>query len=137
LAGELEALLRHVTETTVNIFDESDALLSHKYQLVYAVGTPENHNEVELRVDIVHSVLCMLNSHSNVNLETILNDPSVVARGPIALCDAEFPEGTFQPLYFVQQNDHERAAGASVSGFSQSFRCAVFDAILVQPSTSL
>jgi hypothetical protein len=49
LASQLRAYLDRIDLFTFEILDESDALLSHKFQLVYAVGTPGALSQVKMR----------------------------------------------------------------------------------------
>ncbi|KAF0720233.1 Aste57867_471 [Aphanomyces stellatus] len=46
----------------VDIFDECDALLHHRYQLVYAMGSPTVLDNCEARTGTAHALLAMLNS---------------------------------------------------------------------------
>jgi hypothetical protein len=49
LASQLRAYLERIDRFTYDILDESDALLSHKFQLIYAVGTPGALCQVKIR----------------------------------------------------------------------------------------
>jgi hypothetical protein len=45
-----------------DVFDESDALLHHRYELVYAVGNPGLLDQAVLRSIVMQSILCLLNT---------------------------------------------------------------------------
>ncbi|RHY49731.1 hypothetical protein DYB34_006572 [Aphanomyces astaci] len=46
----------------VDIFDEVDALLHHRYQLVYAMGTPDRLDNCETRAVVAQGLLAVLNT---------------------------------------------------------------------------
>ncbi|RHY27783.1 hypothetical protein DYB32_006532, partial [Aphanomyces invadans] len=58
-ATELAALL---AKKYVDIFDECDALLHHRYQLVYAMGTPTKLDQCETRAIVAQDLLDVLNT---------------------------------------------------------------------------
>jgi hypothetical protein len=49
LASKLRAYMERIDRFTYDILDESDALLSHKFQLIYAVGMPGVLSQVKMR----------------------------------------------------------------------------------------
>jgi hypothetical protein len=65
---------------TYNAFDESDALLSHKYQLVYAIGTPKPLDHVLQRSDAIQALLRVLNNPKNKLIQELLDQPECAVR---------------------------------------------------------
>lgn len=64
----LRDMLTDIQEKEVCVFDESDAALCHKYQLVYAVGTPEALASGRIRWSAFQALLYIVNnSVSNVS----------------------------------------------------------------------
>ncbi|RHY80745.1 hypothetical protein DYB31_006324 [Aphanomyces astaci] len=59
-AEPLAALLAQ--SKLVDIFDEVDALLHHRYQLVYAMGTPDRLDNCETRAVVAQGLLAVLNT---------------------------------------------------------------------------
>jgi hypothetical protein len=49
LASQLRDYLEIIDQSAYDILDESDALLSHKFQLIYAVGMPGVLSQVKMR----------------------------------------------------------------------------------------
>ncbi|KAF0685531.1 hypothetical protein As57867_022530, partial [Aphanomyces stellatus] len=60
LAPTLQQYL--VAQRFVDIFDECDALLHHRYQLVYAMGSPTALDNCEIRAATAQVLLALLNS---------------------------------------------------------------------------
>lgn len=60
LSDSLGQLLQE--RSFIDLFDESDAILSHKYQLVYAVGNAHSLVDLEARITVMHALLRVLNS---------------------------------------------------------------------------
>ncbi|KAI8893829.1 hypothetical protein BC833DRAFT_652595, partial [Globomyces pollinis-pini] len=54
--GELIGDLKYV-----DIFDESDALLSHTYQLIYAIGNPGSLQDIDERIVVAQALFNILN----------------------------------------------------------------------------
>lgn len=93
IAKELKQLLDKSDKVCVNVFDESDATLSHKLQLIYAVGNPRPLEHAVLRAEMSQAVLRVLNRPTPA-IEEILNSDAFV------ICGKSKNLGSFQPMVF-------------------------------------
>lgn len=66
LSEELSLLLRQLRECSRDLFDESDALLSPRYQLVYAMGQPAALPDCQTRALVCEAVMRVLNTSKTV-----------------------------------------------------------------------
>jgi hypothetical protein len=94
---------------TYNVFDESDALLSHKYQLVYAIGTPKPLDHVLQRSDTIQALLRVLNNPKNKLIQTLLDQPEYAVRTSASSSSSSLPttkskKGVFQSFRILPVN---------------------------------
>ncbi|TYZ59387.1 hypothetical protein PybrP1_001605 [[Pythium] brassicae (nom. inval.)] len=61
----------------VDLMDECDAVLSHKYHLVYAVGTPQRLESGESRWTAIEALLAVLSRRSSAAMRALLARPGV------------------------------------------------------------
>jgi hypothetical protein len=89
---------------TYNAFDESDALLSHKYQLVYAIGTPKPLDHVLQRSDAIQALLRVLNNPKNKLIQTLLDQPEYAVRAASASSSSLQTKGAFRSFRILPVN---------------------------------
>jgi hypothetical protein len=97
----------------VDILDESDAILSHEFQLVYALGTQVPLPSGSCRWTVLQALLIILARSTNEVLSSILSDPLLVHR------DEDCASGSFPRIRFLlpfksQQGNHARKLGTAL-----------------------
>eukprot|EP00727_Mastigamoeba_balamuthi_P005973 m51a1_g1996 hypothetical protein (2899) ;mRNA; r:1204735-1213498 len=101
-AGTAALFERCLAVRTVDIVDESDAVLHPKYELVYALGDPAGLESGESRWACVEAVLWALNSPSD-ELRRLLSLPGVTWAVP------QWAAGSFREFRFLRGAAYERA----------------------------
>lgn len=83
-ADEAKEILDEILDNGqyVDILDECDALLSHKYHLVYALGLPQKLENGSDRWIAAQGLLRVLMSSKSKNIRSVLSRPNVCSRNP-------------------------------------------------------
>ncbi|KAF0710192.1 Aste57867_5643 [Aphanomyces stellatus] len=82
LAKPLAELLEH--QSFVDLFDECDALFHHRYQLVYAVGSPAPLSQCDIRATTAQALLCLLNATTDSPVDKWLQQHGTTVAVPSA-----------------------------------------------------
>lgn len=110
-----------------DLFDESDAVLSHKLQLVYAVGTPTVLPSLDERAAAVSAVLGALapwRDRGCPRINAILGDSRVAVREP------SLPHGGFLASLRL-------LPGPELDAAMPGLRLAIADAVIARPPHTL
>lgn len=112
-------------EQYVEIFDESDALLSHRYQLIYAVGATKPLDSCEERAAVAQALLRIINSsneHSPLN--------NLLQNAAFAVDSVAVAGGRYRKMRLIQKND-------DILTLRQRFRLRLTEAVLTDPPPEL
>jgi Protein of unknown function (DUF3638)/Protein of unknown function (DUF3645) len=91
-----------------DILDESDAILSHEFQLVYALGSQQALPNGRSRWQVLNALLLLLSRSKNRDIAVIVHDDQVTSR-------EQSHYGTFPKLRFLSSfKDREQQLGAAL-----------------------
>eukprot|EP00922_Rhytidocystis_sp_ex-Travisia-forbesii_P011573 GHVS01017233.1.p1 GENE.GHVS01017233.1~~GHVS01017233.1.p1 ORF type:complete len:2969 (-),score=333.08 GHVS01017233.1:391-9297(-) len=125
----LKRLLAVSERDGINVMDESDVILSHKYQLIYAIGAPGGLPQAGLRTSVIQAILRVLNDRDVSAITAVLSDPGF---GLIERMDA--PPGAYQCIRLLPktvENDPDQMRAR------ERLRRALVDTLLDNPPYEL
>lgn len=83
IGPSLCAMLADIQKKEVGVFDESDAVLCHRYQLVYAMGTPEALPNGRIRWSAFQALLYVMNNSVGEVSRLINAETAAVFKGDV------------------------------------------------------